>query len=78
MSLEHDEKSAEDLSLEIALLREELKELKDSVAEVVELFRDGKSVIKLMALTGTIAKWFAITAASLTTFWLTITNWPKH
>lgn len=70
-------KRQEDIIEDIKQMQAALGETQASVEEIVELFRDGKSVIKFMGAAGKFARWAALTLASIAALWASITHFDK-
>ncbi len=62
---------------ELKELKEDLATMQNSMKEILELFQDGKSVLKFMAGAGKFARWAALTIASIAAIWASITHLDK-
>ena len=62
---------------EVTLLKSDICELKTTTQEVVTLFKEGKTVIKFISGAGTLAKWLALTSASIAALYAAFVTFLK-
>ncbi len=62
---------------ELKQVKSQLVDLNTSVTEIVDLFREGKTVVKFFSKASKFARWLALTLASLAALWATVTHLDK-
>lgn len=59
----------EKISGDVAAFRDEMTELKESVAQLLDIFKAGKGALKVMGWIGVTFKWVATIGAGVAALW---------